>query len=68
MIALDRWEESPAITEQPILIGSVTTGKIWQFARLDRANKYFELAINSYRVPEDLEELMRILLAVLKLE
>ncbi|MDZ7967219.1 MAG: hypothetical protein RM368_19970 [Nostoc sp. DedSLP03] len=68
MIALDQWEESPAITEQPILIGSVTTGKIWQFARLDRANKYFELAINSYRVPEDLEELMRILLAVLKSE
>ncbi|WP_416212527.1 hypothetical protein [Nostoc sp. ChiQUE01b] len=66
MIALDQWEESPAITEQPILIGSVTTGKIWQFARLDRANKHFELAINSYRVPEDLEELMRILLAVLK--
>ncbi|WP_445628932.1 hypothetical protein [Nostoc sp. DSM 114167] len=50
------------------MIGSVTTGKIWQFARLDRANKYFELAINSYRVPEDLEELMRILLAVLKSE
>ncbi|BAY73996.1 hypothetical protein NIES25_04040 [Nostoc linckia NIES-25] len=68
MIALDRWEESPAITEQPILIGSVTTGKIWQFARLDRANKHFELAINSYRVPEDLEEVMRILLAVLKSE
>ncbi|MFN6480229.1 hypothetical protein [Nostoc sp. DedQUE07] len=68
MIALDQWEESPAITEQPILIGSVTTGKIWQFARLDRANKHFELAINSYRVPEDLEELMRILLAVLKSE
>jgi hypothetical protein len=39
MIALDRWEKTPA---QDILLGVVTTGKIWQFGRLDRACKHIE--------------------------
>jgi hypothetical protein len=65
MVALDLWEDSPTVPEQGMLIGAVTTGKIWQFATLDRENKSFRLGINSYRVVEDIEELMRILVKTL---
>lgn len=58
MIALDQWGKTPA---QSTLIGAVTTGSIWQFGRLNRATKHFEQGFDSYRVPEDLEPLMRIL-------
>jgi hypothetical protein len=58
MIALDQWEKTPA---QSTLLGAVTTGSIWQFGRLNRATKHFEQGLDIYRVPEDLEPLMRIL-------
>jgi len=47
-------------------VGAVSTGTIWQFGTLDRAAKHIEQGINSYRVPEDLEPVMRILVATLK--
>ncbi len=43
------------------LIGAVTTGKIWVFAQLDRINKHLDQGLDSYRVPDDLDPLMRIL-------
>lgn len=58
MIALDQWERMPS---QPLLLGAVTTGKLWEFALLDRAKKHIEQGLESYRVPEDVEPLMRIL-------
>ncbi len=62
LIALDRWEK---IGDQEILLGAVTTGNIWQFGRLNRTNKHIEQGLESYRVPEDLEPLMRILVQAL---
>jgi hypothetical protein len=62
MIALDQWDRTPA---QPTLLGAVTTGKVWEFGLLHRASKHFQQGIDSYRVPEDLETLMRILVQVL---
>jgi hypothetical protein len=62
MIALDQWEKTP---EQDILLGVVTTGKIWQFGRLDRACKHIDQGLEQYRVPEDLDSVMRILVAAL---
>jgi hypothetical protein len=44
------------------LFGAVTTGSIWQFCSLDRANKQITQILNLYRVPEDIEELLRILI------
>jgi hypothetical protein len=58
MIALDQWPNTPA---QAQIIGAVTTGTLWQFGRLDRVSKVLEQGLNSYRVPEDLEQLMGIL-------
>ncbi|WP_017316510.1 hypothetical protein [Mastigocladopsis repens] len=66
LVALDQWSGSTKVDKQPILIGVVSTGTIWQFGRLDRNTKHFEQGINSYRVPEDLEQVMRILVAALK--
>jgi len=61
MIALDQWMESP----QKQLIGAVTTGSVWQFSQLDRENKHIYQGLESYRVPEDVETLLRILFQAL---
>ena len=62
MIALDQWDRTPS---QPMLLGAVTTGKVWEFGLLHRESKHIQQGIDSYRVPEDLETLMRILVQVL---
>jgi hypothetical protein len=63
LIALDVWLEDKS---QPKLLGAVTTGKSWEFAQLQRTEKHVIQGLESYRVPEDLEELMRILVQALK--
>ncbi|NER20073.1 MAG: hypothetical protein F6J96_04950 [Symploca sp. SIO1C2] len=62
MIALDKWERTP---EQSILLGAVTTGTIWQFGCLHRETKEIEQGLDLYRVPDDLDPLMRILVQAL---
>ncbi|MCC5638770.1 hypothetical protein LC593_23645 [Nostoc sp. CHAB 5844] len=61
MIALDKWLDS---TQKEIL-GAVTTGNIWQFGILYRQTQTIEQAINLYRVTEELELVIRIMLAAL---
>ncbi|RMH16296.1 MAG: hypothetical protein D6698_09860 [Gammaproteobacteria bacterium] len=61
MIALDQWMESP----QKQLIGAVTTGSLWQFSQLDRETQRIHQGLESYRVPEDLDTLLRILVQAL---
>ena len=46
-------------------MGSVKTGILWQFGVLYRQTKLIEQGLNSYRVTEDLEQLMQILVAAL---
>ncbi|NJM74813.1 MAG: hypothetical protein HC852_02400 [Acaryochloridaceae cyanobacterium RU_4_10] len=62
MIALDRWERTP---NQPTLLGAVTTGKVWEFGLLHRNSKQVVKGLESFRVPEDLDPLMRILVQAL---
>lgn len=61
-ITLDKWEKTP---KQPILLDGITIDTIWQFAWLNRNIKHFEQSLDSYRVSEDLDELMHILVAAL---
>jgi hypothetical protein len=61
MIALDKWTDS----NQTEILGAVTTGNIWQFGILHREIQSIEQAINLYRVTEELETVVRILLAAL---
>lgn len=61
LIALDQWTDS----QQPELLGAVTTGNIWQFGILQRSQKHIQQILNLYRVTEDIEAVMRILLSAL---
>ncbi len=58
LIALDKWEKMEQQTE---ILGAITTGKIWEFCKLNRSQNSIEQGLNSYRVTEDIEALMRIL-------
>lgn len=62
LIALEQWQENK---EQAYLIGAITTGKVWEFALLSRETKQIEQGLESYRVPEDIDPLMRILVQAL---
>ena len=64
LIALDRWTTSDA-SFAPILNGAVTTGDIWKFGQFHRTEKQIVQDINLYRVPADLETLLRILINLL---
>lgn len=59
MIALDKFTDF----NQTEILGAVTTGNIWQFGVLYRQTQSIEQAINLYRVTEELETVVRILLA-----
>jgi hypothetical protein len=61
LIALDLWIEAPAA----MLYGAVSIGNVWQFGTLARDTKHITQDLNLYRVPTDLEDLLRILIAVL---
>ena len=62
LIALDQWIES----EQPILQGAVSTGNIWQFGQFNRQSREVTQDLDLYRVPADLEDLLRILVRILE--
>lgn len=62
LIAFDNW--SPI--DHPILYGAVSIGNIWQFVILHRESKEITQYLNLYRVPNDLETLMKILVALMK--
>lgn len=58
LIALDQWDKAP---ECDRLFGAVTTGSVWQFGLLHRQTKLIQQDLNLYRVPNDFETVMRIL-------
>jgi hypothetical protein len=62
LIALDQWIES----DQPILYGAISTGNIWQFGRFDRQTRAMTQDLDLYRVPADLNDLLRILINILE--
>lgn len=62
LVAVDQWEKAP---KSKILFGAVSTGTIWQFGQLNRETKHFTQGLNVYVVPENLDVLMRSLIAML---
>ncbi|MFK5970186.1 MAG: hypothetical protein QM487_08735 [Candidatus Marithrix sp.] len=62
LIAIEKWTDS----EELLLYGVVSTGDIWQFGILNRTTKSITQDLNLFRVPADLDELLRILIAILK--
>ncbi|MBN3869102.1 MULTISPECIES: hypothetical protein [unclassified Nostoc] len=61
LIALDQWINS----DTPILYGAVTTGEDWRFATYKRQEKQITEDFKLYRVPEELTELINILVGIL---
>ena len=60
LIALDKCEE-PTDT---LLYGAITIGDMWRFGALNRQEKRISKDIHSYRVPEDIEEVFRVLMGI----
>lgn len=61
MIAIDQWIES----DQPIIYGAISTGNVWQFGKFDRQTRIVTQDLNLFRVPADLDDLLRILVKIL---
>ena len=61
LIALDQWTES----ETPILYGAVSTGQIWQFGLFQRETHHLIEDLTLYRIPEELDPLIRILIEII---
>jgi hypothetical protein len=62
LIALDQWINS----EQTILQGAISTGNVWQFGQFDRQSREITQDLDLYRVPADLDDLLRILVRILE--
>lgn len=62
LIALDQWIES----DQTILQGAISTGNIWQFGQFNRQSREVTQDLDLYRVPADLDDLLRILVRILE--
>jgi len=62
LIALDQWLDS----DQAILQGAISTGNIWQFGQFDRNSRQVTQDLDLYRVPADLDDLLRILVRILE--
>ncbi|TVQ06710.1 MAG: hypothetical protein EA368_16340 [Leptolyngbya sp. DLM2.Bin27] len=62
LIALDQWIDS----DQTVLQGAISTGNIWQFGQFDRQARHVTQDLDLYRVPADLEDLLRVLVHVLQ--
>lgn len=63
MIALDQWmAESP---EPSSIYGAVSMGEVWQFGVLDRQNKFFTKDIAIHTLPNDVDQLLQILIGSL---
>ena len=61
LIALDQWTNS----DTPILYGAVTTGNDWRFGEFHRQQRQIIQDLKLYRIPEELEILIGILIAIL---
>ncbi|MBC7798745.1 MAG: hypothetical protein H7Z37_17900 [Pyrinomonadaceae bacterium] len=55
-------------TAQSVLYGAVTTGEEWRFGKLERQSRIITQDRNFYFVPQDLEEISRILVGILELK
>jgi hypothetical protein len=62
LIALDQWTQS----DRPTLYGAVTTGNDWRFGAFERDRRLIVQDLKLYRVPEELEILVRILMKLME--
>jgi hypothetical protein len=61
LIALDKWLDS----DTEIIYGAVSTGQIWRFGVLQRKSQLIIQDLNLFRIPEDVEDLLKIMIGIL---
>ena len=54
------------LEEQNVLYGAVTMGDVWRFGKLERDRQQITQDLNLFKVPEDLESLVSVLLGILE--
>lgn len=54
------------IEEQTVFYGAVTMGDVWRFGKLERSQQQITQDINLFKVPDDLDTLVRVLLGILE--
>lgn len=54
------------VEEQTLLYGAVTIGNVWQFGKLDRLQKQIAQDINLFKVPDDLDSLVGVIVGILE--
>lgn len=54
------------VEDQEVLYGAVTIGDAWRFGKLDSQQQQITQDIALYRVPDDLEELMQVLVGIVE--
>ncbi|MDY6781389.1 MAG: hypothetical protein SW833_02345 [Cyanobacteriota bacterium] len=54
------------IEDQNVFYGAVTIGNVWQFGKLERDRKQITQDLNLFKVPDDLDSLVRVLLGILE--
>ena len=63
LIALDRWLENDP---NKLLYGIVSIGNVWQFSMLQRTEKQLTQDLNLFRLPADVESLLRVMIGLLE--
>ena len=54
------------LREQDIYYGAVTIGDVWRFGKLDRVNQVVTQDINLFKVPDDLDDLAKVIVGILQ--
>lgn len=53
------------VEDKNILYGAVTMGDVWRFGKLDRSQQTIFQDLNLFKVPDDLEDLVKIMVGIL---
>ncbi|MCU0545738.1 MAG: hypothetical protein MUE44_26825 [Oscillatoriaceae cyanobacterium Prado104] len=53
------------VEDQNIFYGAVTMGDVWRFGKLDRERQTIFQDLNLFRVPDDLEDLIKVIVGIL---
>lgn len=56
------------VEEGNVFYGAVTIGDVWRFGLLEKTARQIFQDVSLYRIPDDLEDLMRILVGILELD
>ena len=54
------------VVDQSVIYGAVTIGEAWRFGKLDRQQCQISQDLTLYRVPDDLEQILAILLGIIE--